>query len=450
MKLKEVLGLSNAKLIIGNEQDELTHFSKDTRTIKENDTYVAIIGENFDGNKFFKDAFLKGAKTCIVSSISSDENLEKYRDKNILLVDNTIDFLVEVAKLKRSKIQVPVIAVTGSVGKTSTKNLIASVLEQKYSVLKTQGNLNTKIGLALTILNYQNEECIVLEMGMSQFGEISTLTNIAKPTIAVITNIGTSHIGNLGSRENILKAKLEITEGLNGPLLINNDNDLLHEWKDAEKKQKIITFGIEETSDYQAKDIKYLTDGCSFRIKNYQFHLPVYGDAFIYNSLVAFIIGEKLNVSYENIASALNNIPTEEHRMQKIETNGYIIIDDTYNASFDSIRLALDVLSNSSGRKIAVLGDILELGDFSRKIHKDIGSLIVKKNIDLLVTVGPMAKYINEKAKSLGFSINKSYHFDNNKDAIKFLKETRKAKDIILVKASHGMNFKEIVEGLHE
>ena len=155
-------------------------------------------------------------------------------------------------------------------------------------------------------------------------------------------------------------------------------------------------------------------------------------------------------MSYENIASALNNIPTEEHRMQKIETNGYIIIDDTYNASFDSIRLALDVLSNSSGRKIAVLGDILELGDFSRKIHEDIGSLIVKKNIDLLVTVGPMAKYINEKAKSLGFSINKSYHFDNNKDAIKFLKETRKAKDIILVKASHGMNFKEIVEGLHE
>lgn len=163
MKIKDVLGISNARLIIGNEQDELTQFSKDTRTIKKNDTYVALIGENFDGNKFFKDAFSKGAKTCIVSSISSDEDLEHYRDKNILLVDNTIAFLVEIAKLKRSKIKVPVIAVTGSVGKTSTKNLIASVLEQKYSVLKTQGNLNTKIGLALTILNYQNEECIVLK-----------------------------------------------------------------------------------------------------------------------------------------------------------------------------------------------------------------------------------------------------------------------------------------------
>ena len=153
MKIKEVLGLSNAKLIIGNEQDELTHFSKDTRTITKNDTYIAIIGEKFDGNKFFQEAFLKGAKTCIVSSLSNIEDTKKYRDKNILLVDNTLDFLVEAAKLKRKKIQVPVIAVTGSVGKTSTKNLIAAVLEQKYSVLKTQGNLNTKIGLALTILN---------------------------------------------------------------------------------------------------------------------------------------------------------------------------------------------------------------------------------------------------------------------------------------------------------
>lgn len=450
MKIKDVLGISNARLIIGNEQDELTHFSKDTRTIKKNDTYVALIGENFDGNKFFKDAFSKGAKTCIVSSISSDEDLEHYRDKNILLVDNTIAFLVEIAKLKRSKIKVPVIAVTGSVGKTSTKNLIASVLEQKYSVLKTQGNLNTKIGLALTILNYQNEECIVLEMGMSQLGEISTLTNIAKPTMAVITNIGTSHIGNLGSRENILKAKLEIIEGLNGPLIINNDNDLLHTWVNKEKNQEVITFGIEEPSDYQAQEIKYLTDGCSFTINGHLLHLPVYGDAFIYNSLVAFIIGEKLHVSYEDISSALNNIPKEEHRMQKIEVSGYTIIDDTYNASYDSVRLALDVLSISKGRKIAVLGDILELGDFSQKIHEDIGSLIVKKNIDLLITIGSMAKYINEQAEKQGFLTNNSYHFDNNKEAIKFLKDICKDEDIILVKASHGMNFKEIVEGLQK
>lgn len=449
MKIADVLGISDAKLICGNPEEQLGCFSKDTRTINRGDVYIAFCGENFDGNDFFGDAFSKEAKTCILSKLENEEEVKKqYLDKNIILVRDTIEFITELAKKKRETIHVPVIAVTGSVGKTSTKNLIASVLEQKYTVLKTQGNLNTNIGLSLTLLGYQNEECIVLEMGMNTFGEISTLSNIAKPTIAVITNIGTSHIGNLGSRENILKAKLEILEGLTGPILVNNDNDLLHKWGTNNQEREIITFGIAEESDYQATDIHYSKNGSSFYLKNQEYQIPVYGKAFIYNSLVAYAIGKMLDINDEDIRYAYQKQKSEEHRMCKIEACNFLILDDTYNSSYDSLVLALDVLKSFSARKIAVLGDILELGEFSEKIHRDIGELVLNTHVDLLVTVGELSKYINEEAMKLGLNIDSCFHFDKNEEAIDFLKNNIKAKDVVLVKASHAMNFGQIVDEL--
>lgn len=449
MKIADVLGISEAKLVCGNPEEQLGHFSKDTRAINEGDVYIAFCGENFDGNDFFCDAFSKGARTCILSKLENEKEVKKqYSDKNIILVHDTIEFITELAKKRRETIHVPVIAVTGSVGKTSTKNLIANVLEQKYTVLKTQGNLNTNIGLSLTLLNYRNEECIVLEMGMNTFGEISVLSNIAKPTIGVITNVGTSHIGNLGSRENILKAKLEILEGLTGPILVNNDNDLLHKWATNNQEQEIITFGIDEESDYQATDIHYSKNGSSFCLESHEYQIPVYGKAFIYNSLVSYIIGKMLDVSDEDIRFAYQKQKPEEHRMCKIEANNFLILDDTYNSSYDSLVLALDVLKSFSTRKIAVLGDILELGEFSEKIHRDIGRLILDSHVDSLITVGEFSKYINEEAIKLGLDTNSCFHFDKNEDAIEFLKNNIKAKDVLLVKASHAMNFSQIVDEL--
>ena len=449
MKIKDVLGISNAKLIVGNPEDLLENFSKDTRTIKEGDTYVAFVGENFDGNLFFQDAFLKGAKTCILSKFDLNDR-DKYLDKNIILVDDTLDFITKAATKKREGISVPVIAVTGSVGKTSTKNLIADVLSKKYHVLKTAGNLNTKIGLSLTLLNYQKEECIVLEMGMNQFGEIRALTNIAKPTIAVITNIGTSHIGNLGSRENILKAKLEILEGLSGPIIVNYDNDMLGNWANQEKDREIITFGIDSEANYQASNIRYSKRGSSFTLGNLKFQIPVIGKAFIYNALVSYIVGKLLFVNEEDILDALKMIKPEEHRMEIKDRGDITIIDDTYNASYDSVLFALDVLSRFDGRKIAVLGDILELGLYGEEIHRNIGHLIVDDSIDCLVTVGDMAMYINEEAISNGFLESSSFHFINNEEAVLFLKRFIQVGDVLLVKASHGMNFIQIVDSLNE
>lgn len=449
MKIADVLNISNAKLICGNIEDSLDNFSKDTRVIHKGDTYVAFTGENFDGNVFFEDAFSKGAKTCILSKLENIEDVKKkYVDKNIILVDDTIEFVMAIATKKRENIHVPVIAVTGSVGKTSTKNLIASVLEQKYKVLKTQGNLNTKIGLSFTLLNYQDEECIVLEMGMNHLGEISLLSNIAKPSVAVITNIGTSHIGNLGSRENILKAKLEILYGLTGPILINNDNDLLYTWAKSHPEYSIITFGIDQESDYQARDIEYSKDGTTFTLKNQKYQIPVYGKAFIYNSLVSYIIGRMLDVSDKEINFAYQNQVAEEHRMSKILKDGFCILDDTYNSSYDSVALALDVLKSFSTRKIAVLGDILELGDFSKKIHQDIGKLVFNSGIDLLVTVGEDSKYIHEEAIKQGLNKNNCFHFTTNEEAIIFLKRAITKGDTLLIKASHAMNFSQIVDEL--
>lgn len=450
MKIKESLGISNAKLLLGNLEDEITNISKDTRTIKENDTYLGIKGLNFDGNLFYKEALKKGAKTVIVSGVTiDDDTLNEYQNRNFIICDDTIEFLMLLATKKRELLNIPIIAVTGSVGKTSTRNIIASVLSSKYKVLKTAGNLNTNIGLALTILSQKDEEIIVLEMGMNQFGEISVLTSIAKPDIAVITNIGTAHIGNLGSRENILKAKLEILEGLKGTLIINNDNDLLHDWYEkASIPNPIITIGLENTSDYEAKSIKYYKNGSSFTIENEKININVIGRHFIYNSLIAYVIGKMYNIKTEDIASKLKSIPLEKDRMELINNANYTIINDTYNASFDSVYYALQVLNHFKGRKIAVLGDILELGEYGSEIHANIGKLIIDNKIDILVTVGSLSENINKKALELSFDSKNSYHFTSNKEAITLINNIKKKNDVILVKASNSMKFNQIVNDI--
>lgn len=443
IKIKDMIGISNARLIFGNLNDEVdfNYFSKDSRIVNKGDVFIGIKGDNFDGNDYYLEVLEKGAKTVILSKNIdiSDDIKEKYSDRNLIIVDDIKEFLVNLAKPIRDNLNIPIIAVTGSVGKTSTKNIIASVLSSKYKVLKTNGNLNTLIGLALTILRIKDEEIAVLELGMSKMGEIKKLSEFLKPTIGVIINIGTAHIGNLGSRENILKAKLEILEGLNGPLYINNDNDLLNEW--AKNKENVITYGIDNKSDYMGESIKYHKNGSSFNINNKEININVIGKHFIYNSLIAYILGKSFNISDESIINSLKEIPLEKGRMELINTNDITIINDTYNASYDSMYYALDVLSKFEGRKIAVLGDIKELGDFSEEIHRNIGKLIIANHIDILITVGNYAKYINEEA-----SIKESYNFKSNEEAINLINDIKKKNDNILVKASNSMKFIEIVE----
>lgn len=453
--VKDILRECNGKLICGNENEICESFSKDTREIKTGDIYLGIKGERFNGSNFYKQAFENGAKGCILQDIKiNEEDIKEYSDKFIIIVDNVVEAIQVLAKYKRSLYNIPVIGVTGSVGKTSTKDLIASVLSTEFNVLKTEGNYNNEIGLPLTILKLKDHNAMVLEMGMSAFGEISLLTNIAKPTTAVITIIGSSHIGELGSRENILKAKLEILEGLDekGSLIINNDNDLLNMWnRDNKDKHKHITYAIENKSDLNATNVEILKNSSAFEIelnkKKYKVEVPVGGKHFVYNSLAAIAVGLEYNIDIENIIKGIKTFSLTKRRMEILQTkDNATIINDSYNASYESTKAALEYLNSvKADRKIAVLGDVLELGKFSKQMHELIGEEVVNNNVNILITVGTEAQNINNIVKDKNIE---EYSFKTNEEAIKKLQGIIKPKDIVLVKASNGMHFEEIVDAI--
>ena len=455
MKLKDILNITKGQLIIGNENLECENFSKDTRTIKKGDIYIGIRGETFDGSQFWKQALEKGAEAVIIENIEIiPEDLQQYSNKTIIKVENTLETLYQMAKYKRSLYNIPVVAVTGSVGKTSTKDVIASVVSTKYKTLKTEGNNNNNIGLPLTILKLKDHEALVIEMGMNHFGEISLLTSIAKPTLAVITNIGTSHIGNLGSRENILKAKLEILEGMDIPkIIINNDNDLLHNWYiQNQEKLEIHTFGIQNKSDINAQNIDLHEEGSNFtaitETQKLNIHVPVGGEHFVYNALCANVVGRILNISDAQIQNGIAEFELTKKRMdiRKLE-NGAILINDAYNASYESMKASLEFLQNYTGaRKIAVLGDMFELGEFSEELHKKVGEEVARRNIDILICSGENSKYIIQEAEN---NIKtQTYYINNNEEIVEKLCQELKNGDIVLVKASNGMKFFEICQKL--
>lgn len=442
MTIKEILKVTNGKLICGDENAKLEDFERDSRKITKGVTYVAIKGDNFDGNDFYKGAIENGAIACIMSK-EPDEKIG-----NIILVDDTIKAIQEIAAYKRSKYNIPVVAVTGSVGKTSTKDLVASVMSRKYNVLKTEGNLNNNIGLPFTLLRLKDENAVVIEMGMNHLGEISLLTKIAKPTLAVITNIGTAHIGNLGSRENILKAKLEILEGLEGDsVVVNADNDLLGKWAEENNKNyNIITYGINnKRSKYKAQDIQFFAQKSTYKLDGYDVTMPVGGEHFVLNSLCGIAVGRYFDIPMGEIINGIQNFELTKKRMEiNISKSGATIINDSYNANYDSMKAAIEYLKNLTGkRKIAVLGDMLELGEYSEELHRKVGDCI--EGIDILYTVGDLSRYIAENAK-----ISNVIRCKTNEEAILKIKETMSPNDVILIKASNSMKFSEIAEALKE
>lgn len=454
----DVLEKCEAKLISGNPNDICDNFKIDTRKIERGDTYVGIKGDKIDGNTLFEEALKKGAKNCILQNIVvSKEIIQKYNNRNIIIVKDTIETIGILAKYKRSLFDIPVIGITGSVGKTSTKDIVASIVAKKFNVLKTIGNFNSNIGLPLTVLGLKEEHtAMVVEMGMNHKGEIAYLSKIANPTIAVITNVGSSHIGNLGSRENILKAKLEILEGLkkDGVLIYNNDNDMLNKNVELFRQYKSINFGIENTSDFMAKDIILSTTSSKFKVeiekKVQQVEVPVAGKHFVYNSLCAIAVGVNLGIDIKDIIAGIMEFNLTKSRMEvKNLNNGVTLINDSYNASYDSMKSALEFLGSFiNNTKIAVLGDMLELGEFSDEFHKKVGELICKNNIDILITVGKHSKKIVEGTYNSKISRENVYNVDNNESALKILKEVIVKNSVILIKASNSMNFIEIYNKL--
>ncbi len=456
MKIKEILEVTEGTLLCGNENENCKNFKIDSREIQQGDTFVSVAEGKINNIDYIKTAIENGAKTCI---IYNKEPRIKDETINIIEVEDTQTALQQMATYERQKHNIPVVAITGSVGKTSTKDMVASVLSMKYKVLKTKGNMNNELGLPLTILSLKDENAICVEMGMNHFGEISRLTNIAKPTIAIITNVGTAHIGNLGSRENILKAKLEILEGLQGnTVIINNDNDLLGEWAKNDTKYNKLTYGITNKSSFMAKQIELFEDKSRYsligekittkdsqseEIENIQVEVPVGGEHFVLNSLCAITVGTYFGIAIDETLKGISKFELTKKRMEiNTAKNGATVINDTYNANYDSMKAGITYLKNiKNKRKIAVLGDMLELGNYAEELHSAVGKEVT--DIDVLITVGKLSENIAKNAKA-----KEIYQYTNNIDAIKKIKEIISPNDIILVKASNSMKFIEIVEAI--
>lgn len=452
--VNDILERVNGTVLCGLCDAEFAGACIDSRIVQSDEAYFALKGERTDGTLYCCDAIKNGAKVCFVeSNIFSDEELNNLaQSATIVLVPNVEDALVEIAKVKRSLYDIPVVAITGSVGKTSTKDVIAEVMAQKFNVQKTQGNKNNRLGVPLTIMSLRDHDALVIEMGMNHLGEIHELTNIAKPTLSVISNIGTSHIGNLGSRENILKAKLEILDGMtNKKVIINNDNDMLHKWNLEDENAEKITFGIHEKSIYMASKVKMTEESNEFSVElnstEYKFTTQKPGEVFILNALSAIAVGMEYGVPIDKIQMAIANAEITKNRLDIEKVNDVLLIKDYYNASFESIKPSLEYLANlDRGRKIAVLGDIKEVGSFSKEIHEKVGKEVAKNKIDKLITVGEEAKNIVKKAKNEGMSNEDVCSCDSNEQAIEVLKGMLLKGDTVLLKASNSMKFGEIYD----
>lgn len=428
--------------------------SIDSRNIKTGSLFVPIVGEHFDGHDFIKQSIDSGAVCALTQK--TDENTVS--NCTVIYVKDTVKALGDIARFYISQFKnLSIVAITGSVGKTTTKDMIASVLEQKFNVLKTEGNFNNEIGLPLTLFNLKSEHDIaVVEMGMSQFGEIEYLSSIAKPHIAVITNIGVSHIENLGSREGILKAKSEIFQNLNGTAILNSDDDMLIILKDRQDCD-IKWFGIENKADIYADNIESLElNGIKCTLHTQKFELnvtiPSPGKHIVYAAMAATAVAQIYCMNPYQIKTGIENfIPTKMRMNIKKFKNQITLIDDVYNASPQSMTAAIDVLKNSgNSRKVAVLGDMYEIGEQSYKMHFEVGKYAVNSAVDLTICVGKFAEYMYRGAYENKSSKQTVVYFENQQELENNLLALLKKYDIILVKASRGMHLEKTVDKIEK
>ncbi|MBZ9688046.1 UDP-N-acetylmuramoyl-tripeptide--D-alanyl-D-alanine ligase [Clostridium estertheticum] len=449
--LDEIIEATLGEVVVKGESAFYNNVCMDTRDIKDKDIFIALKGENFNANDFIVDASKKGASICIIDEIKFEEKLLDVKT-TVIKVGDTKKALRDLAKFYLNKLDIQVVGITGSTGKTSTKDLVAAVLSAKFKVFKTLGNFNNEIGLPMMIFMLDKSyDIAVLEMGMSDFGEIHNLCETSKPNIGIITNIGMSHLENLKTRENILKAKMEITDFFteDSILIVNSDNDLLENI--ITSNYKTIKTGIDSQADYKACDLNIFEHKITFRLietgiltdNTIEVNIP--GRHNVLNSLLAVACGRVLGMSYDEIASGFKNLEATSMRLDITKGEKFTVINDCYNASPDSMLAAMDVLCDVSGKsKIAILGTMRELGNNAFEGHRQVGEYAKSKDIDLLITLGEF----NEAYKQ-GFSdIDKYRCFETYNEVISFLSEIIAPNDVVLVKASRYMKFESIVNEL--
>ena len=429
------------------ENLSVTRIQSDSRKVRSGDLFVALVGEKVDGHDFAESAIGHGAVAALVSRPIS-------KRLPSIEVEDTLRAYGAIAAGYRKLLGVKVIGITGSVGKTTTKEMTACVLEESFRTAKTEGNHNNNLGLPMTIMDMrENTEVAVLEMGMNHFGEMDYLTSIARPDFAVITNIGTMHIEHLGTREGILQAKLEIMHGMapGGVGVFNGDEPLLWNIRESGSHKKYY-YGIENHAcDVYATDIAELDDGVRFEVhgfgQRFELFVPMLGRHTVYNALAATAVALLLGVKAEQIQKRFSAFHNTGMRQKIYVKNGVTIIEDCYNAGPESMEAALDVLAGikTSGRRIAVLGDMLELGNRSAAEHYRIGRLAVGK-ADLLLTYGEHSVRTLTGAITGGMNPKNTDHFDTHEDMAHMLRTRVSEGDVILFKGSRGMRMEKVLQ----
>jgi len=462
LTIENITKAVKGELLLGDPKDEITGVSTDSRKVLEGEVFFPLIGEQHDAHDFIPQALERGCRTVILSQ-KPDEKMILYKNRNqgralnLIFVDDTTKALQDLAGYYLSLFSIKKIGVTGSTGKTTTKEMLYWIFSEKYKTARNAGNLNNHIGLPLTVLSLpEDTEAGIFEMGMSELGEIDLLAELVRPDIGIITNIGISHIENLGSRENILKAKLEITNYFtsDGILIVNEDNNLLSR-EDVKGEYRIITTGETGRSNFIISNIAdFGEEGIEFTIEHSKemktFRLNVPGRHNAYNGALAVAAAVSCGITMEEAAKGLLKLEITDKRLNIKGKNGMKIIDDTYNASPDSMKAAIDVLTATRGfRKIAILADMFELGENSDAFHAEVGRYAAESPVDILVAVGDQAKYIAQAAKEI-LGENKVHYYETKELLINDIGSMISSGDVILLKGSRGMAMDQVVKKIME
>ena len=426
---------------------EVTFVTSDSRTAAPGALFVAFKGARVDGHDFMAGCLEKGAACCVSEREPVDAS-----ETPCIVVDSSLRAIGAIAAWHRSRFDIPVIGITGSVGKTTTKEMIAAVLETRYNTHRTEKNFNNELGVPWTLLRLDDDnEVSVVEMGISSFGEMRRLTSIVRPTIAVFTVIGEAHLEFLGDRPGVLRAKGEIFEGMgeNGLAVLNGDDDLL---VNCHPGMRRVLYGRGAHNDVRAEDVR--ADGAKgirFTVRHpngaFEAYVPGYGSHLVTAALAAAAVGLELGLTGDEIAAGLVNYKTVGNRARVIRTGDITVIADCYNANPTSVRAAIDSLARMEGRKVCVLGDMLELGEGKEKLHRGVGEYAVRGGADLVIGCGPLSRNTAEAAKAAGGC---AMWFETKEAFLERAAEILRPGDCVLVKASLSMAFKQIVDALTE
>lgn len=430
------------------KEKTIADITTDSRKAGKDSLFVAIKGEKVDAHRFIPAVFEQGA-LCVICERAPEHPAGAY-----ILVESSLQAIKDIAEFYRKQLDMKVVGITGSVGKTSTKEMIASVLSEKYRVLKTLGNFNNELGLPLTVFRLREEdEIAVLEMGISNFGEMHRLSKIARPDICVMTNIGQCHLEFLGDRDGVLRAKSEIFDYIaeDGTIILNGDDDKLATLHDV-KGITPVFFGINSDRKIYATNIHSLGlkgIACTVCTEQGDFDvtIPIPGYHMVYNALAGTAVGLSLGMTTEEIKRGIEKLESLSGRFHIIETGEYTVVDDCYNANPVSMKASLKVLHDALGRKVAILGDMGELGENEKQLHEEVGAEAGKQDIQLLICVGTLSAHMAMSAKETNPQMQ-VVHMDTLEEALEAIPGLLQKEDTILVKASHFMHFEKIVEVL--